>query len=239
MVTRLQGAILAAGRGERLRKGVDDLPKPLVSIGGVPLIVRQARALMSANVEGIVAVINSETAAAMDKISLEMPQDVRVVVRDTANSMETLFAIGEHLHLGHFLMTTVDTVMPAAEFSQFVNSALRMLNSHADGIDGVIGVVRWRGDKKPLFAKVSPYGIISELGDSQTPLVTAGVYLLNTRIFDYRELAGRNGLEAMRRFLALLIDEGMKLGAVEIASSVDIDEPDDLNAAEAVIGERK
>ena len=239
MVTRLQGAILAAGRGERLRKGVDDLPKPLVSIGGTPLIVRQAQALMSANVEGIVAVVNSETAAAMKKISLEMPPNVSVVVRDTASSMETLFAIGEHLQAGHFLMTTVDTIMPTAEFSRFVNSALRMLDSHAEGIDGVIGVVKWRGDKKPLFAKVSPYGIITGLGDSETPLVTAGVYLLSTRIFEYRELARRNGLEAMRRFLALLIDKGMKLGAVEIRSSIDIDEPEDLDAAEAVIGESK
>jgi len=239
MVTRLQGAILAAGRGERLRKGVDDLPKPLVSIGGTPLIVRQAHALMSANVEGIVSVINSETAAAMGKISLEMPQNVRVIVRDTANSMETLFAIGEHLQPGYFLMTTVDTVMPSAEFSRFVNSALQMLNSHADGIGGVIGVVKWRGDKRPLFAKVSPYGTITGLGDSETPLVTAGVYLLNTRIFEYRELARRKGLDAMRRFLALLIDKGMKLGAVEIGSSIDVDEPEDLNAAEAVIGESK
>ena len=46
MVTKLQGAIIAAGRGERLRNSTrDDIPKPLVMLGGEAMLSRQARAI--------------------------------------------------------------------------------------------------------------------------------------------------------------------------------------------------
>ena len=43
MVAEFQGAIIAAGRGERLRasSGVE-LPKPLVQVGGISLLDRKS-----------------------------------------------------------------------------------------------------------------------------------------------------------------------------------------------------
>ncbi|MDB5107481.1 MAG: Nucleotidyl transferase, partial [Candidatus Binatus sp.] len=58
---KLLGAIIAAGRGERLRDAVADLPKPLVELGGEPMLARQARAMLGVGASPIVAVINSET----------------------------------------------------------------------------------------------------------------------------------------------------------------------------------
>lgn len=46
--------ILAAGRGERMRPLTDDTPKPLLSAGGKPLIVRQIEALARAGFREIV-----------------------------------------------------------------------------------------------------------------------------------------------------------------------------------------
>ena len=46
--------ILAAGRGERMRPLSDATPKPLLPVGGVPLIVRQLRALAAAGVTDVV-----------------------------------------------------------------------------------------------------------------------------------------------------------------------------------------
>ena len=40
-----RGAIIAAGRGERLRGAVDDYRPPLVELGGETMLVRQARML--------------------------------------------------------------------------------------------------------------------------------------------------------------------------------------------------
>ena len=46
--------ILAAGRGERMRPLSDATPKPLLPVGGVPLVVRQIRALAAAGVTDVV-----------------------------------------------------------------------------------------------------------------------------------------------------------------------------------------
>jgi MurNAc alpha-1-phosphate uridylyltransferase len=46
--------ILAAGRGERMRPLTDLLPKPLLAVGGQPLIVHHLRALRAAGIQDVV-----------------------------------------------------------------------------------------------------------------------------------------------------------------------------------------
>lgn len=50
----MKAMILAAGRGERMRPLTDHTPKPLLAVGGEPLIVRVIRALARAGVGEIV-----------------------------------------------------------------------------------------------------------------------------------------------------------------------------------------
>ena len=238
--TALQGAIIAAGRGERLRRGGEDIPKPLVKLGGEPLLARQARAMIRAGARSVVAIVNSETASIIDREKIALPNELSFMVRDTANSMESLLALGEKLRAGNFLLTTVDAIISDAEFEKFIvaSSALIAKNDRR-GFDAVLGVVKWRGDKKPLFAKVSENREIVALGGDETPMVTAGVYLLPSRIFDFADQARRAELSALRRFLAMLIDQGLRLGAVELADAIDIDEAADLAAARAAVKERR
>jgi choline kinase len=239
MVKGLQGAIIAAGRGERLRNSTrDDIPKPLVKLGGEAMLSRQARALIAAGASSVVAVINSETArvAGENEMALEIPPSVRLVVRDTANSMETMLALGEVLEPGWFIAATVDAVIPQAELARFVNESRRKIEDCSEKkLAGVLAVTRWRGEARPLFADVTENGLILRLGDRQTSMVTAGLYFLSTRVFDYAADARRAGLDALRRFLALIIERGMQLDAIEIEGSIDVDEASDLDAARIAI----
>ena len=239
MVKGLQGAIIAAGRGERLRNSTrDDIPKPLVKLGGEAMVLRQGRALIAAGASSVVAVINSETArvASENEMALEIPPSIRFVVRDTANSMETMLALGDVLEPGWFIAATVDAVIPQAELARFVNESRRKIEDCSEKkLAGVLAVTRWRGEARPLFADVTENGLILRLGNGQTSMVTAGLYFLSTRVFDYAADARRAGLDALRRFLALIIERGMQLDAIEIEGSIDVDEASDLDAARIAI----
>ncbi len=237
MVTKLQGAIIAAGRGERLRISTrDDIPKPLVKLGGEAMLSRQARALIDAGAESVVAVINSETARVAGEMAIEIPTSIRLVVRDTANSMETMLTLGDLLNPGWFIASTVDAVIPQIELVRFVNEARRKIENCGDkNMSGVLAVTRWRGESKPLFADVTSNGLIHGLGNRQTSMVTAGLYFLSTGIFDLATDARRAGLDALRRFLAMIIERGKRLDAIEIEGSIDVDEASDLDAARLAI----
>jgi NDP-sugar pyrophosphorylase family protein len=233
---KLQGAIIAAGRGERLRDSANVTPKPLVELGGQTMLARQARALMAAGASSVVAVINSETAEIAGRTKIELPPSLKIVVRDTSNSMETMLALGELLEPGWFLAATVDAVVAPAELARFVERAQQMINQdRALKLAGVLAIAKWRGDKKPLFAQVSNGGLITRLGGAETSMVTAGIYLLNTEMFAASKAARDLGLDALRRLLGLMIERGMQLGGVEIEGAIDVDEAADLEAARSAI----
>jgi choline kinase len=240
MVGELQGAIIAAGRGERLRREGEEIPKPLVRLGGETLLARQVRAMLRVGAREVLAIVNSETAEVIARDRIELPPELRLMIRDTPNSMESLLALGEQLAPGHFLLATVDAVIADAEFAKFIEQAFALITkSDARGFDGILGVVRWRGDRKPLFAKIAADREIVALGEEQAALVTAGVYLLPTSIFAFAESARRAQLSALRRFLGMLIDNKVRLGAVELVDVIDVDEAADLAAARVAVEERR
>ena len=257
MVSELQGAIIAAGSGQRLRRNGENIPKPLVRIDGETLVTRQARAMMRVGAREVLAIVNSETAGAIVRDRIELPANLRLMVRDTPSSMESLLALGEVLAPGNFLLATVDAIIADAEFAKFIEHARALITKRElGGFDGILGVVKWRGDKKPLFAKIAANRQIVALGDDEAPprrghtrggakrgrgkvMVTAGVYLLPTSIFAFADNARRAQLSALRQFLAMLIDNGTRLGAVELADVIDVDEAADLAAARVAVEVRR
>ena len=147
-----------------------------------------------------------------------------------------MLAIGEVLEPGWFVASTVDAIIPQAELARFVNESRRKIEECREkNLAGVLAVARWHGEAKPLFADVTSKGLILRLGDGHTSMVTAGIYFLSTRVFDWAADARSAGLDALRRFLALLIARGMQLEAIEIEGSIDVDEASDLDAARAAI----
>ncbi|WP_078698376.1 nucleotidyltransferase family protein [Aeromicrobium choanae] len=52
-----RGIVLAGGLGTRLRVAVGDLPKPLVDVGGEPLVAHQIRRLVEAGVPDVVVAV--------------------------------------------------------------------------------------------------------------------------------------------------------------------------------------
>ncbi len=223
-------AILAAGRGERLRAHGPDLPKPLVMLDSETLLARQARILLQAGARRVLAVVNSETAAIIRSDGVALPARLSVVVRDTPNSMETLFEFGRHIDSGRFLAATVDAIVEPAEMTRLVRRADTL-----PGGEGALGVVRWRGDERPLFVEVDQTGLIRKVGASSGCVVTAGVYFLPQSIFGFRARAREAGLSALRQFLGAMVEWGVPLHAVDMGEAIDIDVAEDLTAARRLI----
>jgi NDP-sugar pyrophosphorylase family protein len=237
MVSGFTGAILAAGRGERLRPASGALPKPLVSIFGETLLARQARCMLEVGAKRVLAIINSETAAKIEQCGMWMPAELQLLVRDTPNSLESLLALSEHLPAGRFALATVDAAIEQDEFASFITRAMELTaSSGVYHLDGALGLVRWRGDKHPLFVELAPDGLIRRFGVHRAELVTAGVYVFSTSIFRYAARARSEGLDAMRRYLAMLAEAGTRLAGIVLRQAVDIDEVDDLEAARQLLG---
>lgn len=235
-MNRPQGLILAAGRGERLRPGVCGLPKPLVELDGITLLARQALELSKAGAFPITAIVNSETAGLISHHAIELPSELSLIVRDTANSMETLLAGASQLGSDRFLAATVDAVLGTGELSSFAfKSGLAFAADSASSFDGALGLVRWRGDGTPLFAQIDSEARITQLGSAPSNFVTAGVYYLPSRISDFGDQARRARVGALREFLALLLSEGLRLKGVFVDRVIDVDEPADLAAARNLV----
>jgi NDP-sugar pyrophosphorylase family protein len=235
MAGRLSGAILAAGRGQRLRPTSAAPPKPLIDLGGQPLLLRQIGLLAQSGVTSIHVIVNSETYHLMRQGGVRLPDGVDLLVHDTENSLESLLRLGERIAAGSFLMMTVDAVMFASDVQSFVTNATKIIANPKLSLDGVLGVVKWRGDPNPLFAQIADNGLITAFGESPALMVTAGIYLLSTAIFVHADEARIRGLDAMRRFLAMLLDKGMRLASVEVPRAIDVDDAVDLRAAQEMI----
>jgi choline kinase len=229
------GAVLAAGRGERLRAASGGIPKALVEIDGEPLLMRQVRMLRLSGARPIYVIVNSETWDLMCGRGLELPEPVDLLVRDTPNSMESVLALGERIRTSRFILLTVDAVLEDAEFAQFVMNATNITSNPESRLDGALGVVKWRGDRNPLFAHLADNGMITALGDPPSRMVTAGVYLFSKAIYLHAAEARRRQLDAMRRFLALLLEKSMRFAAVEMQGVVDLDDSTDLEAVRALL----
>lgn len=195
---------------------------------------RQVRLLKAVGADPLNAIVNSETARLIHAAKLQLPPELAIMIRDTPNSMESLLALGERIPSGRCLLVTVDTVMASSELRRFVEAALGRMDTTA--IDGVLGITAWRGDKHPLFVEVAEDGKLIRLGGEKGKLVTAGVYLFSTSIFEFAAEARSVGLDALRRYLGFLLEKGMDFAAVELTDVVDVDEGEDLRAAQALAG---
>jgi choline kinase len=235
MAGRLSGAILAAGRGQRLRPASGMVPKPLVELDGRPLLLRQIDLLIKLGVSPIHVIVNSETYHLMQQRGLRPPDGVELLVDDTANSMESLLRLGEHIAPGYFTLMTVDAVLHARDLHSFVTNATKITANRESRLDGALGVVRWRGDPNPLFVQITDGGAIAALGERQAAMVTAGVYLFSTAIFGHAAEARARGLDAMRRFLGMLLEKGARFAALEVPQAIDVDDPADLLAAREML----
>jgi NDP-sugar pyrophosphorylase family protein len=229
----VKAAIIAAGQGERLRAAGIAAPKPLVAVCGKPLIDHVLDAVAAAGIRDVTCLFNEEDESVANhcrKARREM--QLRVVRRTTPSSMESLFTLAPHLAGQRFLLLTVDAVFGPRLLPAFLEGAERTAEA-----DVVLAVHRFVDDEKPLRVVVDERGRVTALGAdaSSSPVITAGLYVLDPRIFAEIDAARAAKLGALRQFFALLLARGYAVHAVEVEKTIDVDRPEDIAAAEAFV----
>jgi len=225
--------IIAAGKGERLKKGGIFTPKPLIPICGIPIIERTIRAAIDAGASFIACIINAIEHKVFEYLnSKSWPVPFRLIVKTTPSSMESLFNLAPFLD-EPFLLLTVDAVYPFETLKEFVNKA-KTTNG-----DGILAVTKFIDDEKPLWVKLDDKDRIIKIGNEAYPTiyVTAGFYYFSPIIFKLVNEAREKRLKALREFLSLLVKKGYTIYGIPVSKVIDLDHPEDIKKAEIFIKE--
>jgi len=226
----MKAGIIAAGLGERLRKGGITTPKPLVPVAGEPLIARTIRAAAALGASSVACIVNARFPEVADFLQGQSwPVSLELVVKDTPSSMESLFHLAPLLREEPFLLLTVDAVFAVETLSEFVARAREFHDAR-----GVLALTDFIDDEKPLWVRTDGRQKIIALGEAAGPSthVTAGFYYFQPEIFSLVSAARTAGLGALRRFLGLLVESESPMYGISVAKTVDVDLPEDIAKAE-------
>lgn len=228
----MMAGIIAAGLGERLRASGIATPKPLLEVGGRPLIARTIDAVCAAGATGVACIVNAETDRVRDYLRrATWPVPIEIVQRTTASSAESFLALRPLLAGAPFLLTTVDTVCAPSAIAALVTRARTSPGA------SVLGVTTTVDDEKPLWAELDSERRIRSLGDAaRARHVTAGVYFLDPLVYSLADVGPGRVFPAFRALLGALLATGHPLYGFDVGPSIDVDRPQDIAAAERLLG---
>jgi NDP-sugar pyrophosphorylase family protein len=229
----MHGLILAGGEGSRLSGDGVSVPKPLVQLGGEPLVVRLLAMLASLGCETLTCMVRADFKAVFGLLEgreFGPPLAVRPCL--TPSSIHTLTEGLQVVQPGPVFCTMVDTVMPAAHWRDVYAATTRGL---AGGADAMLAVTPFVDDESPLYASTDGAGFVLALSDD--PLaparVTGGVYGFSPAARQAAAEAVGQGVQRMRGFLKWLVARGSRVGTITVPRIIDIDHQSDLRLANA------
>ena len=231
-------AVIAAGEGSRLTKEGMMTPKPLVEVNGERLVDRLLRIFEAQRASEVVVICNEQMTAVKEHLqtvqqTYRLP--LRLVVKSTPSSMHSMWELSRWLDDGPFVLTTVDTIFREEEFSAFVQTFTRILETGE--ADGLMGVTDYIDDEKPLFVSTDDdQWITAFLDQCDCPrYVSGGIYALTPRSLATLHDCVAQGEQRMRNFQRALIRDGFKLKAWPFSKVLDVDHISDVQKAEAFL----
>ncbi len=227
-------ALIAAGQGSRLVSEGVTAPKPLVQVGGNPLLRRLFRVFLDNDAESICIIINEEMMEVRSFLEQQrLPVPLQVVVKSTPDSFHSFFELMPYLQgEGKFCLTTVDPIFREEEFAAYIRVFCK-----DDAYDALMAVTDYVDDERPLYVKVAAEDDLRITGYASEPYpgfryVSGGIYCMNQRALALLPDAMKAGVCRMRGFQQYLVDTGMKMQAYPFSKIIDIDHAADVKKAE-------
>ncbi|MDO4949830.1 MAG: NTP transferase domain-containing protein [Bacteroidales bacterium] len=224
-------AIISAGEGSRLTQEGVAAPKPLVKVGGVPLIERLIRIFARQGASEIVVIVNDiypQTKRHLDVLRDELSVPLRIVVKTTPSSMHSFWELSSFLSEDKFCLTTVDTIFHEEEFTQYIKAFL------SSDVDGMMAVTDYVDDEKPLYVSTDNQLAITgfhDTPDSACRYVSGGIYCLTPPCLRTLRHCMEEGMSRMRNFQRQLVADGLRLRAYPFSKILDVDHASDIAKA--------
>jgi dTDP-glucose pyrophosphorylase/CBS domain-containing protein len=176
----LRAVIMAGGFGTRLRPLTDELPKPMLPVGGRPLIERIVGQLKESGIEHIVVTTHYKPEAIVDHFGDGTDFGVTMTYVQEDEPLGTGGALGLIPNAGEPLLVINGDILTQVDFRA-------LLAFHREnGADLTVGVRRYTFNV--------PYGVVETTGarvvrieekPEMSFFVNAGIYLLEPGISDY------------------------------------------------------
>jgi NDP-sugar pyrophosphorylase family protein len=222
----LEGGIIAAGHGTRLRADGYHASKPMAPVGGRPLIEHALDRFRAIGIRRVTVIINEASRDCRQWLSgQDADFDLDVIVRTTPSSYASFQLVAARLASSPALITTVDTILPVDDFRRFVSSAAGF---PSDAV--VLGLTGHVDDDNPLWATLDDSDSrILRLGGDSGSHVTAGLYWLPAHGVE----APATGFGRLRDYLKWLVEQSRPVYGVVLPVAFDIDHARDVEAAES------
>ncbi len=226
--------IIAAGEGSRLAQEGVQLPKPLVSLNGTPMLQRLIDIFVRNKAESISIIVNEEMTSVYDFVkNIQLPIPLHIVRKSTPSSMHSFSALKPYLSNSKFCLTTVDTIFREEEFAKYIDS----FESNSTD-DGLFAVTDYIDDEKPLYVEVDENKKITQFLDStENPqYISGGIYSLEPqKAFEILDECLQEGVFKMRNYQRKLISHGLSIRAHVFGKILDVDHAEDIQKAETFL----
>ncbi|MEO0478661.1 MAG: sugar phosphate nucleotidyltransferase [Planctomycetota bacterium] len=221
--TSLMGVILAAGKGTRMRPFSEHYPKPILPLGGKPLLAHQLETLKGLGVEHVVVVIGHLGHQVVREIGDGERFGLRITYveqEETLGIAHAVYRLERHidrpffLFLGDIYFETQDLEsMPA-----------RMMGP--GGADGVLAVKREPDPEKirrNFIVLTDQAGRVHRVVEkprfAKTDLKGCGIYLFDQSFFDAVRRTPRTAMRdeyEITDAIQIYIDDGYRVEAAEV-----------------------
>jgi bifunctional UDP-N-acetylglucosamine pyrophosphorylase/glucosamine-1-phosphate N-acetyltransferase len=223
----MQCVILAAGQGKRLRPLTDNCPKPLVKVGGKPLLSHIVEALPTA-VDELIIVVGYRGDMIKEYCGTEFyGRKVTYVEQVEQNGTAKALWLCKHLLRGRFLFMFADDIHGKTDIARVTSFSRGMLTMTSDTPERFGVVVR------------NPDGTLAQMIEKPTHppsnLVSTGVMVLDDRIFLFEPETPVKGEYYLTEVIERYARE-FPIAVVEEHLWIPIGYPEDIKNAERLLG---
>ena len=234
--------IIAAGDGNRIRHEGSKLPKPLLDMGGTPMIGRLISLMEAGGASSVNIIVNDAMPEVENYLQNYVPDTkcvLKILSTRTPSSMHSFYELIELMKpADKFIVTTVDTIFRGDVF----NSYIEYFKNAPDDVDGVMGITSFVDDETPLYVNVDCNNDIISFTDEAPEIkatyktfISAGIYGLCKTSLPILQKSVTEGVSRMRNFQRQLVESGLKLKAFNFGKVVDIDHLSDIEKANALL----